>query len=420
MVVSETTAHQAVGLSGDGRLSRVRFLHYCQEGPDSPPKGVVRARHALPTFVLMSKAESRRLTEFLLADIVGISADAIICIDSDQRITLFNDGAEQIFGWRSEEVLGKPLDVLLPERVHEAHRAHIERFRASPERARKMGERREISGVRKNGEEFPAEAAIGKASMGDSVVFSVVLRDVTEQMELHKRLQRAVRARDETVGVVAHDLRNPVSAIKMLSHALLGRGEAAGLPPGTTEQLQLIREAAVQMDRLIQDLLDVVRAEAGRLHVETQPVSTRALLDGALRTLRPLVQQAGLTLDADLPATLPVVNADPERIGQVLSNLVGNAIKFTPSGGRITVSAVERDGAVEIAVSDTGSGISTDHLPHIFDRYWQSGESNIRTRGAGLGLPIARGIVEAHGGRMWVRSESGKGSTFVFTIPVRA
>ena len=152
----------------------------------------------------------------------------------------------------------------------------------------------------------------------------------------------------------------------------------------------------------------------------TQPVSTRALLDGALRTLRPLVQQAGLTLDADLPSTLPVVNADPERIGQVLSNLVGNAIKFTPSGGRITVSAVERDGAVEIAVSDTGTGISGDHLPHIFDRYWQSGESNIRTRGAGLGLPIARGIVEAHGGRMWVRSESGKGSTFVFTVPVRA
>jgi PAS domain S-box-containing protein len=368
----------------------------------------------------MSKAESRRLTEFLLADIVEISADAIICIDSDQKITLFNEGAEQIFGWSSDEVLGKPLEILLPERVREGHRAHVERFRSAPERARKMGQRREISGVRKNGEEFPAEAAISKASMGNSVVFSVVLRDVTEQMELHKRLQRAVRARDETVGVVAHDLRNPVSAIKMLSHALLGGGGAAGLPRETAEQLQLIREAAVQMDRLIKDLLDVVRAEAGRLHVETQPVTTTALLDGALRTLRPLVQQAGLTLNADLPATLPVVNADPERIGQVLSNLVGNAIKFTQSGGRITVSANERDGAVEVAVSDTGHGISADHLPNIFDRYWQSQETSIRTKGAGLGLPIARGIVEAHGGRLWVESVAGEGATFRFTIPVSA
>jgi PAS domain S-box-containing protein len=366
----------------------------------------------------MSNAESRRLTEFLLADIVGISADAIICIDSDQKITLFNEGAEQIFGWTTEEVLGKPLELLLPERIRDGHRAHVERFRAAPERARKMGQRREISGLRRNGEEFPAEAAISKASMGNSVVFSVVLRDVTEQMELHKRLQRAVRARDETVGVVAHDLRNPVSAIKMLSHALLGRGNSAGLPPDTTEQLQLIREAAVQMDRLIKDLLDVVRAEAGQLHVETQPVTTMALLDGALRTLRPLVQQAGLTLKADFPATLPVVKADPERIGQVLSNLVGNAIKFAPPSGRITITAEERDGAVEVAVSDTGSGISADHLPNIFDRFWQSQESSIRTKGAGLGLPIARGIVEAHGGRMSVESVAGKGATFRFTLPV--
>lgn len=366
----------------------------------------------------MSKAESRRLTEFLLADIVEISADAIICIDSDQKITLFNDGAEQVFGWRADEVLGKPLEILLPERVRDGHRAHVERFRASPEHARKMGQRREISGVRKNGEEFPAEAAISKASIGDSVVFSVVLRDVTEQMELHKRLQRAVRARDETVGVVAHDLRNPVSAVKMLSHALLGRATAEGLGPSTTEQLQLIREAALQMDHLIQDLLDVVRAEAGRLHVEKQPVTALTLLDGALRALRPLVEQAGIELHADLPATLPMVEADPERIGQVLSNLIGNSIKFTPAGGRIGVSATERDGAIEVAVSDTGSGISAEHLPNIFDRYWQSHEPRIRTRGAGLGLPIARGIILAHGGRMWVDSKVGTGSTFHFTLPL--
>src|SRR6185436_1932665 len=145
----------------------------------------------------VSQAETQRLTQFLLADIVGISADAIICVDSEQKITLFNDGAERIFGWRADEVMGKGLDLLLPVRARAAHPGHIERFRHSPEQARKMGERREISGLRKSGEEFPAEAAIAKVSMGNSVVFSVVLRDITEQVELHRRLQRAVSARDD-------------------------------------------------------------------------------------------------------------------------------------------------------------------------------------------------------------------------------
>jgi PAS domain S-box-containing protein len=365
-----------------------------------------------------SKAESRRLTEFLLADIVRIAADAIICIDADQKITLFNEGAEQIFGWTSDEVIGKPLELLLPERARGVHSKHIERFRDSPEQARKMGERREISGLRKNGEEFPAEAAIAKVTMGESVVFSVVLRDITEQVELHRKLQRAVSARDDTVSVVAHDLRNPVSAVKMLSSALLLRDDIEALPSEASEQLRLIRAAALQMDRLIQDLLDVTRVETGRLIVNQQPVPPAELVESALRTLRPLVKEAGLKLSVSVPAKLPSVSADAERIGQVLSNLIGNAIRFTARGGKITVSAVVDDDGVRISVSDTGSGISKEQLPHIFDRFWQSSQSTIRSRGAGLGLPIARGIVRAHGGRLGVESEEGRGSTFYFTLPV--
>jgi PAS domain S-box-containing protein len=361
------------------------------------------------------KAESRRLTQFLLADIVAISADAIICIDADQRITLFNEGAERIFGWRSDEAIGQPLDILIPDRARATHRDHVVRFGSSEERARRMGHRQEISGVRKNGEEFPAEAAIAKVKMGDSVVYSVVLRDITEQVELHKRLQRAVLARDETVGVVAHDLRNPVSAVKMLSQALLNRAES--LQPDDTEQLSLIREAALQMDRLIQDLLDITRVESGRLTIDAQPVTTNALLDGALRTLRPLVEGAGMKLVTDFASTLPRVTADPERIGQVLSNLVGNAIKFGADGGVITVSASPSEDNVTVSVSDRGRGIAPEHLPHIFDRFWQASHS-IRTRGAGLGLPIAQGIVRAHGGQMRAESVPGKGTTVHFTLPV--
>jgi PAS domain S-box-containing protein len=364
-----------------------------------------------------SKAGSRTLTDFLLADIVGIAADAIICIDEQQRVTLFNDGAENIFGWTADEIIGQPLEVLLPERYRAMHRAHVERFRDAPERARKMGQRREISGLRKNGLEFPAEAAIAKVSMGDAVVYSVVLRDITEQVELQKRLQLAVSARDDTVGVVAHDLRNPVSAVKMLS-AALQRSHGERLSSDGAEQLQLIHDAAQQMDRLIQDLLDVTRVETGRLVIERQPLTTLALLEGALATLRPLIEDAGIQLLEDIPSTLPQVEADPERIGQVLSNLVGNAIKATPRGGQITVSASETSDDVRVTVTDTGTGISKEQLPQIFDRFWQAAHSTIRSRGAGLGLPIARGIVQAHGGKLWVESELGSGASFHFTLPV--
>jgi PAS domain S-box-containing protein len=364
----------------------------------------------------VDRGTSRKLTDFLLADIVGIAADAIICIDESQRITLFNEGAETIFGWTADEVIGRPLEVLLPERVREVHRTHIEKFRQAPERSRKMGQRQEISGIRKNGEEFPAEAAIAKVSMGGAVVFSVVLRDITEQVELQKRLQRAVSARDEIAGVVAHDLRNPVSAVKMLSSALMRWAAEHDVEMQPREQLSLIREAALQMDRLIQDLLDITRVESGRFSVDPQPLTTIALLEGSLRTLRPLVEDRGLALKVDLPSSLPMVSADPERIGQLLSNLIGNAIKATTKGC-ITVSASEAENEVHISVSDTGTGIPREHLAHLFDRYWRA-PSNIRTRGAGLGLPIARGIVQAHGGRLWVESEPGQGSTFHFTLPV--
>ena len=363
------------------------------------------------------KTGTRSLTDFLLADIVAIAADAIICLDENQRITLFNEGAEQIFGWKADEIIGQPLDRLLPERSRGQHRKHVDGFRDAPETSRRMGHRQEISGVRKNGEEFPAEAAIAKVLMGNQVVFSVVLRDITEQVALRKRLQMAVNARDDTVSVVAHDLRNPVSAVKMLSAALLQRAKSENLSQESVEQVRLIRQASLQMDRLIQDLLDVTRVETGRLVIEPIPLRLASLLESAIETLRPLVEEAGLKLEEEFASDLPSVAADEQRIAQVLSNLVGNAIKATPRGGKVTIAAHRDNGGVQVLVRDTGVGIAREQLAHIFDRFWQSSQSSIRTRGAGLGLAIARGIVEAHGGQLVADSEVGKGSTFTLTLP---
>ena len=540
-----------------------------------------------------------RLAEARLEGIVEISADAIISVDQSQTIIYFNEGAERIFGYRADEILGRPLELLLPERYRAAHPQHMREFAAGQERARRMGHRRPISGLRKGGEEFPAEASISRFQVGDALIFSVVLRDITERKRaedhqrfladvgallgrsldsdqtihdavraavptlgdacivdlveggtlrhlavahvdlekerqvaelrrrfppdlagthpvaeairdrqpvileqasdeqasddwlesvthspehavlaravgpvaatvvvpieshgsvlgtvsvyrerrrydpddlllvgdfarriglaidnarLYERAQRAIRAREETVAVVSHDLRNPINAIRMIASNLLKMPADRQRPESTAEYLRIIGEAAAQADELIQNLLDASRIEAGQLRIAPRPAAVGPIVRAAADVLAPLADERGLALCAEVAAELPPVHIDAPRVQQVISNLVGNAIKFTPSGGCVTISARlagEAGGArgsVEVAVSDTGSGIPPEHLPHVFDRYWQA--SRATRRGAGLGLPIAKGLVEAHGGRLWVESVVGEGSTFRFTLPV--
>jgi signal transduction histidine kinase len=180
-------------------------------------------------------------------------------------------------------------------------------------------------------------------------------------------------------------------------------------------QVAMVQRAGERMNRLIQDLLDVKRMESGNLAVERMPVSPAALLSEGTESLRPIASAAGLTLKLDVPAELPAVPADRHRVHQVLSNLVGNAIKFTPRGGAIVVRGEDAPGEILVAVEDSGAGIPAEQLPHIFSQFWQGARTD--RRGIGLGLAIAKGIVEAHGGRIWVESTLGAGSTFFFTLP---
>ena len=178
----------------------------------------------------------------------------------------------------------------------------------------------------------------------------------------------------------------------------------------------MVHRAAERMNRLIQDLLDVRRIDSGRMAIELRAEAVDGLLKEAMDMLRPLATAASLELDCDVDRTLPRIAADSARVLQVLSNLVGNAVKFTPAGGRVRLRAEPADREVRFSVSDTGTGIPADQLPHIFGRFWQG--TSVDRRGIGLGLAIAKGIVEAHGGRIWVESEVGTGSQFIFTLPI--
>ena len=366
------------------------------------------------------------LPDSVVVGILSIAGDAIICIDQTQRITFFNEGAVQIFGYSANEVLGQPVHILLPKRFQDAHHRHIDGFEHARVSARRMGERSIIVGRRQSGEEFPAEAAITRIASPDGPVFSVVLRDISERVrveQVNKRLladmQEAVRARDELLGVVSHDLRNPVNAVKMLAAAILradGDSAQEALPPEVADHAATMLQAANQMDALIQDLLDVTRLESGRLRLVSHPLSVEETVTAAIETMAPIAEDKALELVAETAPGLPDVLADPDRVAQLLSNLIGNAIKFTPSGGRVVVeSAVDGD-HVAFEVRDTGIGIAEDELPLVFDRFWQSKRTN--RSGAGLGLAIVRGIVRAHGGRIWVESKVGVGTTVRFTLPI--
>lgn len=265
--------------------------------------------------------------------------------------------------------------------------------------------------------EWTPDQVSSLADLAAAVSTEIELRvDIAERMRVEEALQRAVTLRDEVLGIVSHDLRNPVHTVSIASGLLLEivPDDAGGEP--VRKHLEIIRRAAQQMDHLIRDLLDVAGISSGHLSVEPQHQDARTLLHNACDVLRPLADDAGLEFRYDAPTDAPAVRADPDRIVQLLSNLVGNAVKFTPRGGRVVVGLEAADGEARFRVADTGPGIPAEELPHVFDQFWQARRAG--RHGAGLGLAISRGIVEAHGGRIWVESRRGEGSTFFFTLPI--
>jgi PAS domain S-box-containing protein len=235
-----------------------------------------------------------------------------------------------------------------------------------------------------------------------------------DNADLLKRAREATRIRDEVLRVVAHDLRNPLNTISLTSD-FLHEKLAGPHSESWLSKLDIIIRSVAQANRLIEDLLDVARMETGTLSIEPIPTSVRQLVSDVVQTHQPLAEAKRISLRASVGADAAIVLADPARVVQVFSNLIGNAIKFCPEETEIVLEAAQHNGRVRFSIRDQGKGIAEPDQEHLFDPFWQARKGK---GGVGLGLPIAKAIVQAHGGRMWLDSKLGRGSTFFFTLPL--
>jgi PAS domain S-box-containing protein len=363
-----------------------------------------------------------------LAAIVATSDDAIVSKNLDGIILSWNAGAERIFGYTADEVIGKAILILLPPERADEEAAILSKLRQGI-----RIDHFETVRVRKDGRRIDVAVTISpiRDSTGTIIGASKIARDISEQKELVKQreqllsAERAARAeaerigrmKDEFLATLSHELRTPLNAI-------LGWSQLLQHDPPTeamlAEGLEVIERNARVQTQLINDLLDMSRIISGKLRLDVQQVDLAAVISAAIDSVRPSAEFKQIYLQKMLDPQAGPVSGDPSRLQQIAWNLLSNAIKFTPKRGKIEVLLERVDSHVEITVSDTGQGIATDFLPHVFDRFRQADSSTTRHQGGlGLGLAIVKQLVELHGGRISVKSRGeGLGSAFTVILPL--
>jgi len=378
----------------------------------------IEARHSIER-----AQEALGESEERFRSVVQTAGDAIISINSQGSIVLWNTGAEIAFGYSSEEMIGKPLTAIMPERFRELHREGLKR-RVAADESSFVRKNIELAGLRRNGTEFPVELSLSGWNTAEGKFFTGILRDTTDRkraeadlIEAREAAEQASRAKSEFLANMSHEIRTPINGIVGMTELALN----TDLTVEQREYMEAVKVSADSLVNLVNDILDFSKIEAGKLDLIAVDFSLRDAIADTMTVLAVQANKKGLELVYDIPLDMPdAFVGDPGRLKQVLVNLVGNAIKFTHEGQvsvQVRIESENHEGVIlHFSVSDTGIGIPSDKLGKIFGAFEQADTSTTRRYGGtGLGLSLSRRLVEMMGGHIWVESEEAKGSTFHFT-----
>ena len=373
--------------------------------------------------------ESLRQNEERLTRIVASATDAIISTGEDRRILVFNGAAERLFGVPEDQAIGGPLDRFIAPGVLPLIPAQMRHAGDASLTTRSMPGT--LPALRADGTEVPVEATISQAMVGGQLVFTVVLRDVTERLRTEAERTRALLEAEEArvaaeeanltksgfMATMSHELRTPLNAMLGYTDLLL-MGVPEPLPAGSVTYVERLRLSARHLLQLIEEMLSFARLEAGKEEVDLQPVSLADVLREVSAIVEPLAEGKGIGFRTEVHDAPETLRTDPRKLRQVLLNLLGNAVKFTTEG-HVELRAARVDGRLVFRVSDTGIGIPREHLVRLFEAFWQGdGTLNRTAQGTGLGLAIAERYVRMLGGEIQVRSAPGEGSTFTVVLPI--
>ena len=346
-------------------------------------------------------------SELRLASIIGTTMDAIVMCDPSLRIVLFNRSAEHLFGCSATHALGRRLDAFIPGLAPEAM--------ADSGAAGMVRERREVDAIRTDGTSVPLEVSVSDVVLDGGRLFTIIARDISERRRIEQELREADRRKDAFLGMLAHELRNPLAAIMTAGEVL----QRTNTEPRAGKMLNVVRRQSRGLARMVDDLLDVSRVTLGKIQLVQEPLLLDDVVTKAVEGIRPAADAASVRLETEIDPEPVWLNGDPTRIEQVLTNLLQNAVKFTPEGGHVSVRAGREDDCAVIRVRDSGIGIEPLLLPRVFDLFVQADTSLAHTsRGLGIGLALVRQLVKLHGGDVTAASGGvGKGSEFVVRLP---